>query len=101
MEDVRLNGDVTLAPAADAATRTGGALRSAAVRLRSSGVLEHEQLQRLRSVPDALDSVGEYLERRRLSGVRLDAERLIVARPVVALLAAVLVGYAAGRAVRR
>jgi hypothetical protein len=101
MEDVRLNGDVIGAPRADAATRTGSALRTAATRLRSSGVLEREKLQKLRSVPEALDSVGEYLERRRLAGVRLDAERLIVARPVVALLAAMLLGYAAGRAVRR
>lgn len=101
MEDVRLSSEVTALPLTDAATRAGGALRSAAYRMRSSGVLDGEQLQRFKSVPDALDSVGEYLERRRLEGVRRDAERLIVARPVIALLAAAVVGYVAGRAVRR
>jgi len=100
MEDLRLSGDPTV-PTADVASRAGHALRSAADKLRTSAVLEGEQMQKLRSVPEALDNIGEYLERRRLQGIRLDAERLIVARPVVALLAAVLVGYAAGRAVRR
>lgn len=101
MDDVRLTTDEIGGAPTDAAARAGGALRSAASRLRSSGMLDREQLQKLRSVPDTLDSVGEYLERRRLPGLRLDAEHLIAARPVVAVLAAVLVGYAAGRAVRR
>lgn len=109
MEDIRLSGasavpvptSVTPQPPADVAWRAGHALRSAADRLRSSTVLERDQMQRLRSVTGALDSVGKYLERRQLEGMRLDAERLIVARPVLALLAAVMVGYAAGRAVRR
>jgi hypothetical protein len=108
MEDIRLSGATalpvpatTMPQSADVVSRAGHALRTAADRLRSSTVLERDQLQRLRSVTGALDSVGEYLERRRLQGVRLDAERLVIARPVVALLAAVLLGYAAGRAVRR
>lgn len=100
MDDVRLTGEAG-GRSADVVARAGSALRHAADRLRSSGVLEREQLQRLRSVPNELDNVGEYLERRQLQGLRLDAERLIVARPVVALLTAVIVGYAAGRAVRR
>jgi hypothetical protein len=99
MEDVRPIDVIGREP--DVATRAGGALRAAAERLRSSGVLEREQLAQLRRVPDGLESVGAYLERRRLPGVRLDAERLVVARPVVALLAAAIAGYAAARAVKR
>jgi hypothetical protein len=100
MEDIRPGGRAT-GPDEDIASRAGSALRSAAGRLRSSGALEREGLERLRFLQRGLDSVGEYLERRKLPGLRLDAERLIVARPLVAVVAAAAVGYLAGRAVRR
>lgn len=85
----------------DIAAKAGAVLRRAAVQLRSSGVLERDRLRPLQFVPSQLDGIGEYLERRRLQGIRVDAERVIVSRPAVALLLAAFVGYAAGRAVRR
>ncbi len=85
----------------DLVGRAGTWIRAAADRLISSGVLEREELSRLHGVPARLDSVGRYLQRRGAPGVRLDTERLVVARPVLALLAAGVLGYAAGRALRR
>jgi hypothetical protein len=52
-------------------------------------------------VPSGLDRVGRYLEERQVDGLRSDAEHLIIGRPVLVLLAAVTLGYAAGRAIRR
>lgn len=49
------------------------------------------------AVGRALERAGEYLEHRQMADVRIDAERLIVRRPVVSLALALVVGYAAGR----
>jgi len=53
------------------------------------------------TVGRALERAGEYLEHREASDVRVDAERLIIRRPVMALALAVVVGYATGRMIWR
>lgn len=84
----------------DVVARAGTVIRRAAERLGASGVLDREELRRFRAVPAQLQRAGSYLERRQLRGVKLDAERGIVARPLVALLVAAVVGWVAGRAIR-
>ena len=49
----------------------------------------------------ALERAGEYLEHRQMADVRVDAERLIVRRPVVSLAVAAVLGYVAGRIIWR
>jgi hypothetical protein len=84
----------------DLVARAGWAIRRAGERLDASPMFHREQLRKFRIVPDEMRRVGDYLERRRMRGVKLDAERVIVARPLVALLVAVVAGWAAGRAIR-
>lgn len=93
--------DVVATPRADLVARAGTALRTAAERLRSSGAVEGERMRSLATVPGGLDRVGRYLQERQVDGLRSDAEHLIIGRPVLVLLAAVTLGYAAGRAIRR
>ncbi len=85
---------------ADFVSRAGAAIKRAGERLDSNPMLHRQQLRAFRGVPNELRRVGDYLERRRMRGVKLDAERVIVARPVVAVLVAAAVGWLAGRTIR-
>jgi hypothetical protein len=84
----------------DFVSRAGVAIRRAGERLDSSALLHRQQLRAFRDVPNELRRMGDYLERRRMRGVKLDAERAIVARPLAALLVAAVVGWVAGRTIR-
>jgi len=53
------------------------------------------------TVGRALERAGEYLEHRQMADVRVDAERLIIRRPVMALALAGVFGYLAGRMIWR
>lgn len=88
------------AGAEDVVSRAGAVIRRAGERLDSSAMFHREQLRGFRVLPSEMRRVGDYLQRRRMPGLKLDAERVIVARPVVALLVAATVGWIAGRTIR-
>ncbi len=85
---------------ADFVTRAGWAIRRAGERLDVSALFHREQLRQFRLVPDQMRRLGDYLERRQLRGVRLDAERTVVARPLLSVAIAAAIGWVAGRAIR-
>jgi hypothetical protein len=68
-------------------------------RVRARGAAESNDW--MEAVGRRLEQAGGYVERRGLDGLRRDAERTIVDRPLVALIAAAVVGYGAARLVRR
>ncbi len=89
---------VTAAPEPDLVARAGRAMSRAGAWLCSMRVERGRPA--LEMLGGAFDSAGEYLQRRQFRGVRDDGERLIAARPVVSLLVAAVIGYAAARAIR-
>jgi hypothetical protein len=86
-------------PRATAVSRVGIAVEHLGGRLRSPAVTSRVAVAD--QVGRALQRAGGYLDERDLRGMRIDAERLIVRRPIASVLVALVVGYLAGRAVWR
>jgi hypothetical protein len=87
------------AGATSATYKVGDWIEHLGRRLRDDGVTSRVGAADV--VGRALERFGEYLEHREMAGIRSDAERLIVRRPVLSLALAAVVGYAAGRMIWR
>jgi hypothetical protein len=79
--------------------RLGEVVGSLGDRLRSPAVTG--RVAAADGVGRAFQRAGGYLDQRDVADIRYDAERIIIRRPFVSMLVAVVVGYLAGRAVWR
>jgi hypothetical protein len=79
--------------------RIGEAIGNLGGRLRSEAVIE--KVGAADAVGRVLQRAGAYLDQRDVQDLRVDAERLIVRRPLVSIALALCVGYVAGRAIWR
>jgi len=79
--------------------RLGETIGNLGGRLRSSSVTE--RVGAADTVGLALQRAGAYLDQRDARDVRLDAERLIVQRPLLSIALALFAGYVAGRTIWR
>jgi len=86
--------------AEDATSAVGRGMESLAGTVRDRGPDDGMLGRATRTVADALDSSGRYLEEKNLSGMADDMTKLIKNNPIPALLVGVGLGFLLGRALR-
>lgn len=84
----------------DAAAGVGTGLKSVASTIRDQGPSSGMLGQATSSVAGAIESTGEYLSEKQLSGMADDVASMIKAHPIPAVLIGLGVGFLLGRALR-
>jgi ABC-type transporter Mla subunit MlaD len=84
----------------DAAAGVGTGLKSVAGTIRQQGPHEGMLGQATSSVAGAIESTGQYLSEKQLSGMADDVASMIKAHPIPAVLIGLGVGFLLGRALR-